>query len=226
MIPIENLLAFAVASIVIIVVPGPGVLFVVGRSIALGRRAGVLTVLGNSLGNIPAILLVAVGVGAIVASSVVAFTAIKVVGAIYLVYLGVQAIRHRKHRTERTGRGSASVVTLLRQGFIVGLTNPKTIAFFVAVLPQFVARDAGPIWLQLLMLGDVLGAAEEKRAPHLLCEYAFELAQNFSRFYGAHHVLSESNAHIRAARLGLCEQVLAVLAQVLSTLGIETPARM
>lgn len=153
MIPIENLLAFALASIVIIVIPGPGVLFVIGRSIALGRRAGVLSVLGNSLGNIPAILLVAFGVGAVVASSVVAFTAIKIIGAIYLVYLGVQAIRHRKHRAERDGRASASVVTLLRQGFIVGLTNPKTIAFFVAVLPQFVARDAGPIWAQLLLLG-------------------------------------------------------------------------
>lgn len=80
--------------------------------------------------------------------------------------------------------------------------------------------------LQLLSLADALAAAEEKRAPNLLCEYAFELAQNFSRFYGAHHVLSESDAQIRAARLGLCEQVLAVLAQVLSTLGIEMPARM
>ncbi len=153
MIPIENLLAFALASIVIIVIPGPGVLFVIGRSIALGRRAGILSVLGNSLGNIPAILLVAFGVGAIVASSVVAFTAIKIVGAIYLVYLGVQAIRHRRHRAEQGRPPAASTVTLLRQGFVVGLTNPKTIAFFVAVLPQFVARDAGPVWLQLLLLG-------------------------------------------------------------------------
>lgn len=153
MIPIENLLAFALASIVIIVIPGPGVLFVIGRSIALGRRAGILSVLGNSLGNIPAILLVAFGVGAIVASSVVAFTAIKIVGAIYLVYLGVQAIRHRRLRAEQGRPAAASTVTLLRQGFVVGLTNPKTIAFFVAVLPQFVARDAGPVWMQLLLLG-------------------------------------------------------------------------
>ncbi|TDL44027.1 LysE family translocator [Microbacterium oleivorans] len=175
MIPIENLLAFALASIVIIVIPGPGVLFVVGRSIALGRRAGVLSVLGNSLGNIPAILLVAFGVGAIVASSVVAFTAIKVVGAIYLVYLGVQAIRHRKQRAERDGRGSASVVTLLRQGFIVGLTNPKTIAFFVAVLPQFVARDAGPIWAQLLLLGLIF------QVIALICDSTWAVAAGTAR---------------------------------------------
>lgn len=175
MIPIENLVAFALASIVIIVIPGPGVLFVVGRSIALGRRAGVLSVLGNSLGNIPAILLVAFGVGAIVASSVVAFTAIKIVGAVYLVYLGVQAIRHRKQRAERDGRGPASVVTLLRQGFIVGLTNPKTIAFFVAVLPQFVARDAGPIWAQLLLLGLIF------QVIALICDSTWAVAAGTAR---------------------------------------------
>lgn len=153
MIPIENLLAFVLASIVIIVIPGPSVLFVIGRSIAYGRRAGVLSVVGNALGTVPAVIAVAFGVGAIVASSVVAFTVIKIVGAIYLVYLGVQAIRHRNRRTAQGGPAPASILTLLRQGFVVGLTNPKTIAFFVAVLPQFVARDAGPVWLQLLLLG-------------------------------------------------------------------------
>ncbi|MFI8631431.1 LysE family translocator [Microbacterium sp. NPDC077663] len=175
MIPIENLLAFALASVVIIVIPGPGVLFVVGRSIALGRRAGILSVLGNSLGNIPAILLVAFGVGAIVASSVVAFTSIKVVGAIYLVYLGVQAIRHRRHRAEQGRPTAASTVTLLRQGFVVGLTNPKTIAFFVAVLPQFVARDAGPIWAQLLLLGLIF------QVIALVCDSTWALAAGTAR---------------------------------------------
>lgn len=177
MIPIENLLAFALASMVIIVIPGPGVLFVIGRSIALGRRAGVLSVLGNSLGNIPAILLVAFGVGAIVASSVIAFTAIKVIGAIYLAYLGVQAIRHRKHRAERDGRASASVLTLLRQGFVVGLTNPKTIAFFVAVLPQFVARDAGPVWAQLLLLGLIF------QVIALVCDSTWAVAAGTARVW-------------------------------------------
>ena len=175
MIPIEHLVAFVLASIVLIVIPGPGVLFVVGRSIALGRRAGVLSVLGNSLGNIPALLLVAFGVGAIVASSVVAFTAIKIVGAAYLVYLGVQAIRHRRGRIEQGGRAPASVLTLLRQGFFVGMTNPKTIAFFVAVLPQFVARDAGPIWLQLLMLGLIF------QVLAIVCDSMWALAAGTAR---------------------------------------------
>lgn len=175
MIPIEHLVAFVLASIVLIVIPGPGVLFVVGRSIALGRRAGVLSVLGNSLGNIPALLLVAFGVGAIVASSVVAFTAIKIVGAVYLVYLGVQAIRHRRGRIEQGGQAPASVFTLLRQGFFVGMTNPKTIAFFVAVLPQFVARDAGPIWLQLLMLGLIF------QVLAVICDSMWALAAGTAR---------------------------------------------
>jgi len=95
-----------------------------------------------------------------------------------------------------------------------------------ASAPAIRSPEERQLVLQLLSLPDALAAAEEKRAPNLLCEYAFELAQNFSRFYGAHHILSESDAQIRAARLGLCEQVLAVLTQVLSTLGIETPTRM
>jgi arginyl-tRNA synthetase len=80
--------------------------------------------------------------------------------------------------------------------------------------------------LQLLSLTDCLQAAELKRAPNMLCEYAFELAQNFSRFYGEHHVLSEPDSGLRASRLGLCALVLAVLTGVLGLLGIEVPERM
>lgn len=158
MIPIENLLAFMLTSLVIIVIPGPSVLFVIGRAIALGRRAGVLSVVGNALGTIPAIIAVAFGVGAIVASSIVAFTVIKIVGALYLVYLGIQAIRHRHAHIPGIQQRPARTRTLLAEGFIVGLTNPKTIAFFVAVLPQFVDPAAGPVWVQLLMLGLVFEA--------------------------------------------------------------------
>lgn len=158
MIPIENLLAFMLTSLVIIVIPGPSVLFVIGRAIALGRRAGVLSVVGNALGTIPAIIAVAFGVGAIVASSVVAFTVIKIAGALYLVYLGIQAIRHRHAHIPGIQQRPTRARRLLAEGFIVGLTNPKTIAFFVAVLPQFVDPTAGPVWLQLLLLGLVFEA--------------------------------------------------------------------
>lgn len=151
--PIENLVAFVAASVVIIVIPGPSVLFVIGRSIALGRRAGVLSVVGNTLGTAPAVIAVAFGVGAIVTSSIVAFTVLKIVGAIYLVWLGIQAIRHRNAQATGAVARPTSSWTLLRQGFVVGLTNPKTIAFFVAVLPQFVDPQAGAVWMQMLLLG-------------------------------------------------------------------------
>jgi arginyl-tRNA synthetase len=92
--------------------------------------------------------------------------------------------------------------------------------------PAVHSPEESRLILQLLSLGDALDGAEDKRAPNMLCEYAFELAQNFSRFYGAHHILSESDAGLRAARLGLCALVLAVLTRVLDLLGIEVPERM
>jgi threonine/homoserine/homoserine lactone efflux protein len=153
MIPVDTLLAFVLASVILIVIPGSSVLFAIGRSIALGRRAGVLSVVGNTLGTVPVVIAVAFGVGAVVASSVVAFTIIKFVGAAYLVWLGVQAIRHRHAHSLSTPTAPASTVTLLREGFIVGLTNPKTVAFFIAVLPQFVTPAAGAAWAQMLLLG-------------------------------------------------------------------------
>jgi arginyl-tRNA synthetase len=97
---------------------------------------------------------------------------------------------------------------------------------FETATPVIHSPEERKLVLQLLSLGDLLAAAEEKRAPNMLCEYAFELAQNFSRFYGAHHVLSEPDPDLRAARLGLCSLVLAVLTGVLGLLGIEVPERM
>jgi len=154
MVPPGLLLAFAVASVLLILIPGPSVLFVLGRSIAYGRRAGLLSVLGNELGMLPAVALVALGVGALIAQSVVVFTVVKLVGAAYLVYLGVQAIRHRKRVTmTEAAAPPRSAGRLVLEGMVVGATNPKTIAFFVAVLPQFVDPAAGPVPLQLAELG-------------------------------------------------------------------------
>ena len=153
MLSADHYLAFVITAVVIIVIPGPSVLFTIGRSLALGRRAGVLSVIGNALGILPAIVAVAFGLGAIVAASLVAFTIVKLVGAAYLIYLGVQAIRHRHDHTAGTVTGPTSSGRLLWQGFVVGLTNPKTLAFFVAVLPQFVDPAAGPVSAQLLLLG-------------------------------------------------------------------------
>ena len=155
MVPPENLIAFTLAAIVLIVIQGPSVLFTIGRALALGRMGGLLSVLGNAFGLLPVVGLVALGVGGIVAQSVVLFTIVKVVGAGYLIYLGIQAIRHR-YRAADQANGTIAPRSAWRQlgeGFVVGLTNPKTIAFFVAVLPQFVDLNAGAVPLQMIQLG-------------------------------------------------------------------------
>ncbi len=157
MVPLPNLLTFMLAAIALVVLPGPTVLFVIGRSLALGRLGGLLSVLGNALGLIPGVIAVALGLGAIVAQSVVVFTIIKFVGAAYIVYLGIQAIRRR--RTSAQDIGVSTVVKsrrrMLAEGFLVGMSNPKAIVFFVAVLPQFVDYSIGAVPLQLATLGTV-----------------------------------------------------------------------
>ncbi|MGP3533856.1 LysE family translocator [Microbacterium sp. RD1] len=180
MVPIDSLLAFLAAAVVLVVMPGPSVLFTIGRALALGRIGGLLSVVGNALGMLPIVVAVAFGVGAVVASSVVLFTALKIVGAAYLVYLGVQAIRHRK----RTAAGAAAVTPrspwrLLAEAFVVGVTNPKTIAFFVAVLPQFVALEAGAVPLQILELGALFVVLA------LLCDSIWALAASAARSWFA-----------------------------------------
>lgn len=152
------LFAFALASLVLVVVPGPSVLFVVGRSLTLGRIHGLLSVLGNGLGAAPLVVAVAVGVGAVVADSIVLFTAVKLLGAAYLIYLGVQAVRHRRGgigQDETDGGAPTSPLMSLRQAFVVGVTNPKTIVFFAAALPQFVDPGSGNIATQMMILGVV-----------------------------------------------------------------------
>lgn len=153
----SHLLAtFAVASVLLIVVPGPSVLFVISRGVALGRKAALLTVLGNEAGVMVQVLVVAAGLGAVLERSAVLFDAIRFVGAAYLVYLGVQAVRHRRElSTVLDVTATRPSRHIFREGFVVGLTNPKIIIFFTAVLPQFVAPTAGPVPVQLFILGSL-----------------------------------------------------------------------
>lgn len=166
MIPGANLVAFLLVATPIILIPGPSVLFIIGRSLSLGRVGGVLTSAGNAVGSLLVAVAVAFGVGTLVAQSIVIFTAVKIAGALYLIYLGVQAIRHRKASSDAATAtvAPARPRTLLVQGFLVGVTNPKTIVFFIAVLPQFVNYSAGGIQWQMLVLGTIfalLGAVSD-----------------------------------------------------------------
>jgi len=154
MMPMSQVLAFAVLTLVLVAVPGPSVLFTIGRALTVGRREALLTVVGNAVGVYVQVIAVAFGVGVVVERSAAVFTVIKFAGAGYLVFLGVQAIRHRRRVSEALG--AAPVFTAgrsLRDGFVVGVLNPKSIVFFVVALPQFTAPDAGSAPLQMLLLG-------------------------------------------------------------------------
>lgn len=159
MLPTSHLLAFAITAFVIIVIPGPSVLFAVGRALALGRRGALLTVLGNAAGSALPLTAAAVGLGSVLAASTTLLSAVKLAGAGYLIYLGVRAFRERRSLsasleakvTPTAGR------RLVRQGFFVGMTNPKAIVFFAAILPQFADRSAGALPAQLLFLEAVGG---------------------------------------------------------------------
>lgn len=153
--PIDHLVAFALLAFVLIVVPGPSVLFVIGRALSLGRRAALATVLGNAAGVCLQLALVALGLGLVVERSALVFSVVKLVGAGYLAWLGVQAIVRRRALAEALtvpapgGRGGRAA----REGYIVGATNPKATVFFAAILPQFVEPGLGPVPVQMLLLG-------------------------------------------------------------------------
>jgi threonine/homoserine/homoserine lactone efflux protein len=141
---------------VLILIPGPSVLFVVSRGGSIGRHATLATVLGNASGFALQLVLVSVGVGSIVARSDAVFTVLKLIGAAYLVFLGLRNIRDRKALASIFHPAAVAPRSLrqtIREGFFVGATNPKGIIIFTAVLPQFIDRSAGHVTLQLATLG-------------------------------------------------------------------------
>ncbi|HWD73693.1 MAG TPA: LysE family translocator [Solirubrobacteraceae bacterium] len=154
MISSGHLLGYAVASFVLIVIPGPSVVFVIGRALAYGRRTALSTVCGNAAGNYVVAVCVAVGIGAVVQRSAAVFTALKLAGAVYLIWLGVAAIRRRKGLATAFGAAAAAPRgrSAAREGFVVGVTNPKALILFGAVLPQFVDRTGGHVQIQMLVL--------------------------------------------------------------------------
>lgn len=154
--------AFAALTFLMVVTPGPSVLFAISRALTVGRRGALLSVVGNAVGVYVQVIAVAFGLGMLVERSVTVFTVVKLVGAGYLVYLGVQAIRHRRSLAgalHADGRpAGAGALRIVRDGFIVGFANPKSIVFLAAVLPQFVDHGAGSVPLQIMLLGILLPA--------------------------------------------------------------------
>lgn len=159
-----NILGFTLLAIVIIVVPGPGVLFAVGRALVLGTRPALLSVLGNALGVGVQIVVVALGLGVLIQSSPTAFFIIQILGATMIGYLGIRAIIERGKGLESSSDKPHSRKTIVRESVVVGLTNAKTLVFFLAALPSFVAVSDGNPILQMLFLGlifSVLGIASD-----------------------------------------------------------------
>lgn len=158
MISLDQVLTFGLAALIIIVIPGPSVVFTIGRALAYGRGVALATVAGNTLGLVTIVALVALGLGVVVQESIIVFTVLKLAGAAYLVWLGYEAVRRRKEFLSGDGAAALAGTPMtwfraVRQGYVVGASNPKGYMMLAAVLPQFVDRGEGHVQLQMLLLG-------------------------------------------------------------------------
>lgn len=152
-----NLWLFVSAALVLLVIPGPAVLFIVARSVEQGRLAGFVSDLGIHAATLVHVLAAALGLSALLASSALAFSIVKYAGAAYLIWLGLRKIFGRVEVADLDAQSKRhSYARLFRDGFIVNLLNPKTALFFLAFLPQFVHPERGLAWLQFLVLGALL----------------------------------------------------------------------
>lgn len=155
---LAHLTAFAIAAITVALIPGPGLLYVLARSLGGGRAAGIRSTYGTALGGLVHVAAAAAGLSALVAASATAFTAVKFAGAAYLVWLGVKTLL----AADRTPPAAAfaparedvaAAAGALRQGILTEVLNPKTALFFLTFLPQFCQPANGPLALQILILG-------------------------------------------------------------------------
>ena len=154
MMSLHSYLLFVLAAFALILVPGPDMLYMLGRCVAQGRRAGILSALGFSLGGVVHITAAVLGLSAILAASATAFIAVKWAGAAYLVYLGISTLwRKQRPLAIEAGGGGIRGRTILWQAFLSDVLNPKVALFFLALLPQFVDKDAPHPALQILLLG-------------------------------------------------------------------------
>jgi len=144
---------FLLAALGLLLIPGPSVLYIITRSVAQGKRAGLASVLGVELASITHVAAAALGLSALLLTSAVAFSVVKYLGAAYLIYLGVRTFLAREENQQAQAPAPKSFSQLFAQGFLVNLLNPKTALFFYAFLPQFVNPVRGPVAGQILLLG-------------------------------------------------------------------------
>ena len=151
-----HIFLFLAAALLLAVTPGPGMFYVVGRTWAAGRRDGLASSLGTMLGGFVHVTACVVGVSALVMASAMGFTVLKLAGGVYLIYLGIQTFRTASRETMTMPEDSKiGALRAFRQGVVVEATNPKTAAFFLAFIPQFIVIGSGPVALQFLVLGAI-----------------------------------------------------------------------
>ncbi|RCG31028.1 LysE family translocator [Sphaerisporangium album] len=151
--PTSTLAIFSIAALALLLVPGPAVVYIVTRSVAQGRSAGLVSVAGVHTGSAVHVLAAALGVSAVLATSATAFMVVKYLGAAYLVWLGLRKLFARPDGEADAQAPSASRSRLFAEGFVVNVLNPKTAIFFLAFLPQFVDPARGPVAPQIALLG-------------------------------------------------------------------------
>ena len=171
------LLAFLAASLVLAATPGPGVFYIVTRSLAQGRTSGLASVAGVAFGNLANAIGASIGLSAVLAVSSAAFVVVKYAGAAYLIYLGIRALKNRPSDERHIGLCRASAPRIFLDGFLVALLNPKTALFFGAFLPQFLRTDTtsmtqsavlGSLFVVIAATTDTFYAlAAATIAPHL-----------------------------------------------------------
>lgn len=155
MIHLPHLPVFLLAALILLLTPGPAVLYIIARSIDQGRLAGFVSVLSIESGNSVHVLAASLGLSAILMSSALAFTIVKYLGAAYLIYLGIRRLLSRDQGHEIARVQNQSLRRIYSQGVLVAVFNPKTALFFLAFLPQFVDPSADSVSLQLLTLGSL-----------------------------------------------------------------------
>ncbi|MFI6501702.1 LysE family translocator [Nonomuraea typhae] len=161
---ISTLAVFCAATMAILIVPGPAVVFIVTRSVAQGRAAGIVSVLGVHAGSLVHVAAAALGLTALLAASATAFTVVKFAGVAYLLYLGIRKLLSKPVPEEELTLKEQSRWRMFGEGFVVNVLNPKTAIFFLAFLPNFVNPAAGPVAPQIMLLGAiwvVLGLASD-----------------------------------------------------------------